>query len=377
LTVPPSVSRPKPRTLTWRHLYVWYVVAFALCVIGAVGHDYLFTPDVWKRWAELRARPTALGMSPMWSDIARAGVGFVLSMLGLQWLDVMSERHARTLNRLRFSRAEIVLISVAVTAALFFAFSVLPSSFFIECLQLVSTGAIKAAVPFTYGEIWRSYAAYAPYVLGLWLGMVFPIFFFFLRSIRDDVQLWSKLSADVERFDDRTDRDALDAVWLLWLERRDVLKVIATHYLPVLTFVGMLLLLEKLAFRVSSTTTGEVSGLAAMSLMLLPASVISLYVFTVRYAREYHRTERWLRDFKEHARGDPALTSAALEKINALEAHSSMGFFWVVLLSRGYVLGICFALVNFAFANSVPSIFQIAHAQPTATPASPVPPRRF
>jgi hypothetical protein len=301
-------------------------------------------------------------------------------MFGVAQLQIMAQR--RQMSGLRLARYELVILSVATTSALFFALYVLPANFFIECTGLVSSGVIKGPVTFTFPDIWKSYVLYLPYVLGLWLGMVFPVFFFFLRSIRHDVRSWKALSENARQVRQRTGQDALDEVWRLWLRRYHVLKDVATHYVPVLTFVAALLVLEWCLFHVSATSMGDASGAVAMSLMLLPALLISLIVFTRLYANELEQTENWLREMADQ-RDDPALESAASEKLKELESYSSSNFFWAVLGSRGYVIMVAFVIANASVTNALPTIWQTvtgthSGSQITAqpTPAAPAHPSR-
>ncbi|MEA2688264.1 MAG: hypothetical protein QOD51_871, partial [Candidatus Eremiobacteraeota bacterium] len=240
MNLPTSPVSPVDRpVLTWPQIYLWYGTAFVLCVIGAVFHDSLFRTDIWNKWAETRAGSALIPIRPVWSDIGRASAGLVFSMFGVAQLQIMAQR--RQISGLCLARYELVILSVATTSALFFALYVLPANFFIECTGLVSSGVIKGPVTFTFPDIWKSYVLYLPYVLGLWLGMVFPVFFFFLRSIRHDVRSWKALSENARQVRQRTGQDALDEVWRLWLRRYHVLKDVATHYVPVLTFVAALL----------------------------------------------------------------------------------------------------------------------------------------
>src|ERR1700760_2134192 len=134
-------------------------------------HDVLFTSDAWNQWAATRYAPGSWHLSPVWSDIGRALTGFLLSMVGLQWLEIMPASYPRTINGMRLAPYELVLISVAVTSALFFAYFVLPSNFYMESIGRAASGVLKTSAPIAYGDVWRSYALYSPYVLGLWLGM--------------------------------------------------------------------------------------------------------------------------------------------------------------------------------------------------------------
>jgi hypothetical protein len=126
---------------------------------------------------------------------------------------------------------------------------------------------------------------------------------------------------------------------------------------------------------------GDASGAVAMSLMLLPALLISLIVFTRLYANELEQTENWLREMADQ-RDDPALESAASEKLKELESYSSSNFFWAVLGSRGYVIMVAFVIANASVTNALPTIWQTVTgtrsgsqimAQPTPAPARPSP----
>jgi hypothetical protein len=345
------------KSLTWRMVWTWYAAAFALCVVGALSHDLLFTSEIWNKWAATRYTAGSVHLLPVWADIGRAAVGFMLSFWGLQWLDVVSERDERSIGNVGFAPHELVITSVAVTVALFFAYYVLPANFYFECRSLVAAGVIGRSVTFTSDEIWKSYVLYSPYVLGLWLGMVYPVFFFFISSIRTDYVVWKSSGETARTLTGRITKKNIDLVWTSWLARHHVLKQVAAHYVPVLTFVLLLVIFEKVFFHVSATQTGDHSGLAALSLMLLPALIISTILFTRQYATEREQTEIWLEKVAKKS-SDLHVRSEAHQKLRDLENFSDLKFFFGVVASRGYTLVVCFAVANLALGSLVPNIWQ-------------------
>jgi hypothetical protein len=338
-------------------VWLWYATAFALCVIGAFAHDRLFTLDIWNKWAATRYTAGSSHLLPVWADIGRAALGFLVSFWGLQWLDVVSERDDRKIGEFGFAPHEVVMTSVAVTVALFFAYYVLPVNFYFECQSLVSAGVISRSVAFTPYDIWKSYVLYSPYVLGLWVGMVYPVFFFFIRSIRTDYVVWKLSGATARTIAGRTTKKDIDQVWTSWLGRHHVLKQVAEHYVPVVTFVLLLIIFESAFFHVSATRTGDRSGLAALSLMLLPALIISAILFTRLYASERKATETWLEKVVKRSPDFP-VRSAAQQKIRELETFSDLKFFLGVVSSRGYTLVVCLAVTNLALGSLFPNVWQ-------------------
>jgi hypothetical protein len=374
-----SSKRRRPvRMLSWRPLMLWYGTAFVFCIAGAFAHDKLFTTEIWRRWAETKYDPGLLHLTPVWSDVGRAVVGLWLSILGLIWLDVVSSRHERRINELRLAPYELVTMSVLWTCALFFAYYVLPVNFFFECTSLVSTGFIKGPVQFSLGEVWWSYVLYSPYVIGLWVGMVYPIFFFFVRSIRADYGRWIALDRNAEEIDsENADESTVTEVWDLWLRRYHVLKNVAVHYVPVLIFISVLVIFEKMIFHVSATRHGDDYGLAALSLMLLPAAVITAIVFTMLYSRQREQTEVWFSNVADLAerRHDRKLRAAAHEKLAQLDTHSDLKFLWNVLTSRGILLTFIFGIGNIALQYAFPTVLQAftgtgAPVQATSQPSA-------
>lgn len=345
----------KATTFTWRAVWIWYTAAFAFCIIGALAHDRLFTSDIWNAWAATRTG-SSVHLLPLWSDIGRAAVGFVLSFWTLQSLDIVSENDETKIDSVAFSPHELVVTAVAVTAALFSAYYVLPANFYLECRDLVSANLISRSVTFTPGDIWKSYVLYSPYVLGLWLGMVYPVFFFFIRRIRTDYAVWKFSGESARTVAGRPTKKAIDVVWTSWLGRHRVLKRVAAHYLPVLTFAVFLVIFEEAFFHVSATRIGDGSGLAALSLMLLPALVISTILFTKQYARERKQTQTWLENVANESAG--YVWSDANQKLRELESFSDVRFFWGVVASRGYTLVICLAVANLALGSFLPNVWQ-------------------
>jgi len=366
-----SSSAPLSGSRSWRTLIVpWYLISLALCLLGAIGHDWLFPPEVWNEWAASQAPLKVAHLPPLWCDNGRAFVAFSLALCGIRWLEVSSERRGGTLESMELARYEVAIISAAGTTVLFFAYYALPANFYLECTKLVAAGRIHAT-PFTFGQIWLSYVLYSPYVIGLWLGIVFPIFFFLIRSVRDDVREWKNTCESVRRTES-TGATALEEVWRCWHRKYDILKIIATHYVPLVIFILLLSVFERSLFAASATALGEGVGSAAMYAMLLAALAISVAVFALYYARERGAIENWLRSFRDKNKDSP-LENAAAEKLKELENYSELNFFWAVLTSRGFVLTFLFGVANTSLGNVMPSLLNrvIPPEQSAPTPGPP------
>ena len=348
-----------------------------LCVVGAVLHDYLFATPIWRQWASIEQARNHIALPLLWSDVLRAAAGAALSILGLRWLDVTSELEGRTINALRLARYEWISSLTAIVVAVYIAYFALPKNFFKTCADLVASRTIDGPLP-PYGDISASYILYSPYVLGLWLGMLFPVCLFFIRSILDDRRTWRSLGDSSGDYPDQHDKAALEKVWLSWVKRYDVLKLVATHYVAVVIFLAVLLLLEIYLFHSSATPLGEGLGGIAMLVMFFAALVASALMFDTPYAKERARTEVWLRNFWTRC-DDEGLKLLVSEKLKQLEEYSELDFLWAVLKSRGYTLTLCVSILYVSFVNWLPSIgppfsvgektpIQVRQTQPPAQP---------
>lgn len=329
----------RAQRLTWRNVYFWYGAAFFSCVIGAYLHDSVFTSDIFEQWAILRSSDATFHLTRTWSDILRASGALIASLFALRQMDALSGNHRRAFNYKSIGKLELALIAVAVTAALFVAFDVLPTHFYIGLVTLISQHTLITSEPFTYTDIWHSYVPYSFYVIGLWLGMAFPVFFFLVRSIDEDRRHWKRLGDDASSAARETTTEALSALMNTWHDRRLILLEVATHYVSVLIPLAILILLEAFFFKGSATAFADRAGYIALSLMLLPALAISTGVFSVLYVRELKNTEDGLRSFIARCgRKNETVKAAAHKHLEELEKCSVLDFISSVLKTRNCVL---------------------------------------
>ncbi len=363
------------KRISWPEILGWYIAMLGICIVTAYLHDVVFTSPIWEEWAKLRSATTLIHLTRFPADSLRAASALVASLFALYMMDAVTQGKRRIINRRELGRFEFAVTSAAISSALLIAFGILPLHFYADLVQLVQDGKLPPYSAVHLGEIYKVYFPYSFYVMALWLGMAFPVALFFARSIRADREQWkadSKQMPEVASFD----QPALDELMGTWYKRFRILKEVATHYVAVLVPLTFLIVLEEKVFQVAASQFAERSGYAALSLMLLPALVTSLFVFGILYAIEFGRVKKFLETVDEETT-DKALKSNISQKIFELEKDYSLAdFFKAVLKNKNCVMIIIAWGINFSFVVWVP--LQVPHWFPpqqtsTAAPPSPRP----
>ncbi len=206
--IAPEPVQPRD-AITWRSILLWYVGAIALAVAGSYLAYGPFTSDSWRHWAE------STRTNVVFLDTSRVVIAALLALFALHNLDVIPSlaSRRRRINSRRLERNEWIVVGVFAALFVLCAYYVLPENFkHLYALQIKSHQVTPSVSdPLSFGQIFGPYFPYSLYVAGLWLGIVFPVLFFLIRSVRCDLDAWKRLQGalDVTVPDDKITRSAV------------------------------------------------------------------------------------------------------------------------------------------------------------------------
>lgn len=273
------------RELTWGPILKWYLLMICLCFVGTYfAYNGPLSSDAWRSWC---------GAGAWKRDVMRAIVSALLAVFLLwnfQGASPISASLRKRQRALHLHRYEKALLLIVIALVIFFQFVLLPRSF---------GKGLAAAVPHTFGEIWKPYIPYLLYTSGLWIGIVYPIFLMLLRSVPEDWKEWRDSSA---RLDDSSSvkpaasihevRDSFAGIFLAFQDYVVKLKSVAERYVPVLLVTSVALLYEQLTTSSCTVTLlAEESGKLALWLLLGPALIVSLIVVAIGYQKAAHKAQ--------------------------------------------------------------------------------------
>lgn len=212
-----------------------------------------------------------------------------------------------------------------------------------------------------FRQIYFPYIPYTFYVLGLWIGVAFPVLIFLIRSLPADVR-WSRANWNILRR--AISREASTGPDLALNYRELVLgfedyvlglKDLAQRYIPVIFIVSLVLLYEQLTPS-SRTTTGAALEAAKLGLWILlgPAFLLCLVLVVFRYQRASEATVRALGAVAAHAATDASLFDSVLEKRSELSwERGTLQFVLSIFQSATFTIAFIAAASSYALSSAV------------------------
>lgn len=285
--------------------FIWYLVALVCSSAGSrLAYSDLLASEAWQCWSSRTA----------WKrDSALAAVATLLAIF-LLWNMRAFTREQRTSKEpfapSSFHRYEWMLLAVATILLLALNFFILPHSFRLglqERMALLSQkpgcNDLSQVVPYDFQQILRPYFPYLLHVLGLWVGIVMPIFLFLIRCVSCDWDQWkenrSKLETYVLKAQKSTIHNRVEVFDGLSVSLQDyvvALKGIAEQYVPILLGVSLILLYEQITPSVETVTPAAVDiGKLAVWLLLGPALLACIVIVALGYQKAAHKAELGLR----------------------------------------------------------------------------------
>jgi hypothetical protein len=235
----------------------WYLLAILLASAGTIlAYKGPLSSNAWQCWS---------GPDAWKRDVARLLVvtalsAFMLWNMNAPGLGLWRQQND---NRFFFVRGhEWIILGVASLMLLLGSLVFLPNNFRHQLAFRAQSGfqdapasckqiaAVVAANEFA--QIRKPYFPYLFYSLGLWLGIVFPVFLALLRRLGTDWQQWRKRRLQLDRFNLAGSLDAVDKPRFfdeLLVAFQDYivgLKEIAEHYVPLALTVSIGLFYDQL-----------------------------------------------------------------------------------------------------------------------------------
>lgn len=158
----------------------------------------------------------------------------------------------------------------------------------------------------TFRQIWLPYMPYLLYMLGLWIGILWPILHCLMRWIRRDIkwgavireELEKHLPKAIDRVESKSAEPQFDCLMAAFQGYVVGLKDIAERYLSILVAVIVSLAYEQLTTsKLTVTAQASEAGKVVLWLLLGPALLTFISIVALGYQRVAQRVERGLRTF--------------------------------------------------------------------------------
>ena len=320
---PTNLISPEPvqpgEVITWRSILFWYGAAIALAVAGSYLAYGPLTSDSWHRWA------VSTRTNVVFLDTSRVVIAALLALFALHNLDVIPSlaSRRRRINGRFLEPYERIVVGVFVALFLLCAYYVLPENFkHLYALQIANHQVTPSVSdPLSFGEIFGPYIPYSLYVAGLWLGIVFPVLFFLIRSVRYDLHAWKRLQGalDVIVPNDKLTRSAVASLVIASNDVLSLLKESAGRYLPIFLVVITMVLVEELSpLKRSVLEQSADIGKLLLWLLWIPTLIVSIALFTILYDGEVKHAKNALSLLIGRLKNFPARTKELQDATKAL-----------------------------------------------------------
>jgi hypothetical protein len=278
-----------------RLLYWYYALLLLVCAMGTVlAYQGPLASEAWQCWA---------GAGAWKRDVLRACVGALLSLFVLSQMEIVGKKEldARDLRRLfpeGLSEWAFFIGLLGIFAFLFLSFG---TSFEQELSERSGCGkALELAKTARFRQIWLPYMPYLFYMLGLWIGILWPILHCLLRWIRQDLDWGVTVREELEKHIPRAPKQVeiesaesrFDNLMAAFQSYVVGLKDIAERYLSILVAVIVSLAYEQLtSSKLTATAEAGEAGKVVLWLLLGPALLTFTSIVALGYQRVAQRVE--------------------------------------------------------------------------------------
>jgi hypothetical protein len=254
------------------------------------------TPTAWKRDSALAVVATLLAIFLLWNMQA-----FGAEQIGKKGRFVPSH----------LKRYEWAIVAATVLLLLIYTFVILPNSFREGlCARMTSLSQKPGCADLErkimtddYHQIMQPYNVYVLHVLGLWCGVVLPVFLFLIRCVSVDWDQWKERRSRLEEYVAKANtsgvEDRAEVFEGLVISLQDYvvgLKTVAERYVPILLGVSLILLYEQMTPSSQTVTDAAVeSGKLAVWLLMGPSLLTCIIIVALGYQKAAHNAESGFR----------------------------------------------------------------------------------
>jgi hypothetical protein len=265
-----------------------------------------------------------------------------------------------------FNRREWIILIVLALLLLGLNFVILPHSFRVGLAERMAVLSQKPGctnlsqvVPDDFHQILRPYFPYLLHVLGLWGGIVVPIFLLLVRSVSADWDQWEENRTKLERFVLKAQQPEIkdriivfDGLLVSLQDYVVALKGVAEQYVPILLGVSLILLYEQITPSSETVTPAAIEfGKLAVWLLLGPALLTCIVIVALGYQKAAHEAESGLsalvRAHPESVEDDEVLKRVAEARSKLIWDQSPAAFILSVAKSATVSIPLLLAVIAY------------------------------
>lgn len=274
--------------LGWRSTLLWCGIVILLCFPGTYfAYNGPLSSDLWRNWS---------GPAAWKRDVLRVLTWIILSLFLLLNSRILVsspvswKKSLALFRKLTLTRNERAFLLVVIALLLLFQFLFLPRSF-------------VSNEPITFGHVLKPYIPYFFYTVGLWVGILFPMFVLLIRLVPQD---WKNLRDSASKVDLKPPLESFRRIEEIGNAHRDlliafqdhvaVIKDLTERYIPIFLTISLYLLYEQAtpSYKTLSPLSVE-AGKVALWLFLGPVLIASLIAVAAEYQSAARKAEVALR----------------------------------------------------------------------------------
>jgi hypothetical protein len=334
--------------LHWRVVVWWLAGTVTVATLGAYLAYGPLSSAAWQCWS---------GQTAWKRDSLRVLLSAILALLLLRNMGVISLEARRSVFKLK--RLEVIVLLLVFAVLIAAELTALSDSF---VANLPSRGCTLPTAAEKYRQIYFPYLPYTLYMVALWIGIVFPVLLFLVRSVQADL-LWSRNNWMVLQ-DSIAQARAPESNALARTYRELVLrfedyvlglKAIAQRYIPVIFAVSIILFYEQLTPSSRTVTQAAVEGgKVGLWILLGPTLVVCLVLVVYRYQLASEATVLGLSAVAANPAADDSLFDSALERRSNLSwERGAFQFVLSLFQSATFTIAFLVAVSSYALSSVV------------------------
>jgi len=266
---------------------------------------------------------------------------------------------APTRSFVNLKRFELIALLVVFAVLISAQLTLLSKSFI---AGMPSRGCTVPTSEEMFRQIYSPYIPYTLYMVALWIGVVFPVLLFLMRSVPADVRWsrnnWTVLQQAITHAQGPAPHELARTYRELVLRFEDYvlgLKRIAQRYIPIIFAVSIILLYEQLTPSSRTVTQAAVEGgKVGLWILLGPTLLVCLVLVVFRYQQASEATIPALTAVAANPATDGSLFDSALEKRSDLSWKRGTFQFVVSLFqSATFTIAFLVAVSSYTLSSAV------------------------